>query len=232
VRRSPIVLLTVADELDGQGLLAECGGPAYLTSLINQVPSSLNAAHYARIVKGESDRRKMIAAANRIAPAAYDSTLEPRAAFAAAETAWQETRGKVDSGRKLLDMQTMMSQAWERMDAISRLGRPPGIISNLLDLDRILHGFKKGQYYIVAGRPGDGKSAFLLTLARNFMKIERKSVLFFSIEMQESSEDGDMISGGEISARLLGMEANLDTTAISDDMAMFEPAKLNAFDAV
>lgn len=110
----------------------------------------------------------------------------------------------------------MMSAAWDRYAAIVALGRPPGIITNLLDLDRILHGCKYGRYYMIAGRPGDGKSALLLTLARNFCKHEKKSVLYFSIEMQESTDDGDMISGGELSERLLAMESGIDSTAISD----------------
>ena len=66
-QRIPIDLLTVSEELDRVGQLEEIGGPAYLTSLVNQVPSSLNAESYGRIVEGHSIRRKMITAANQIA---------------------------------------------------------------------------------------------------------------------------------------------------------------------
>ena len=71
-QRIPIDLLTVSDELDRRGQLGEVGGPAYLTSLVNQVPSSLNAESYGRIVEGYSIRRKMINAANQIASVAYN----------------------------------------------------------------------------------------------------------------------------------------------------------------
>src|SRR5574339_170548 len=71
-QRIPIDLLTVTDELDRRGQLSEIGGPAYLTSLVNQVPSSLNAESYGRIVEGYSVRRKMINAANQIASIAYN----------------------------------------------------------------------------------------------------------------------------------------------------------------
>ena len=70
--RIPVDLLTVADELERRNQLNEVGGPAYLTSLVNQVPSSLNAESYGRIVEGYSVRRKMINAANQIASIAYN----------------------------------------------------------------------------------------------------------------------------------------------------------------
>src|SRR5512147_2079162 len=71
-QRIPIDLLTVSDELGRRNQLNEIGGPAYLTSLVNQVPSSLNAESYGRIVEGHSVRRKMINAANQIASIAYN----------------------------------------------------------------------------------------------------------------------------------------------------------------
>src|SRR6266498_5903001 len=59
-QRIPVDLLTVSDELERRGQLSEIGGPAYLTSLVNQVPSSLNAESYGHIVEGYAVRRKMI----------------------------------------------------------------------------------------------------------------------------------------------------------------------------
>ena len=71
-QRIPVDLLTLSEELDRSNLLADVGGSAYITSLINQVPSSLNAESYGRIVEGHSIRRKMITAANKIASIAYN----------------------------------------------------------------------------------------------------------------------------------------------------------------
>ena len=215
-RKTPIDMLTVADELEAQGKLAEFGGPSQLTALVNQVPTSLNAVSYARIVKGHAGRRKMIRAAGEIAKLAYDTSREAATAFSEAEREWQGVRREADTGGRLLGMRDLLDNAYDRLEAISKLGRPPGISSNLLDLDRILHGFKKGRYYLVAARPGEGKTALLLTLAKNFMKRENKSVLYVSIEMQENMDENDALSGGELSERLLGMEAHIDTMAISD----------------
>ncbi|MDP1780105.1 MAG: DnaB-like helicase N-terminal domain-containing protein, partial [Anaerolineales bacterium] len=65
-KRIPVDLLTLSEELEKAGQLAEIGGSAFLTSLINQVPTSLNAEAYGRIVEENSIRRKMITAANQI----------------------------------------------------------------------------------------------------------------------------------------------------------------------
>src|SRR5512140_3706129 len=77
-QRIPVDLLTVGEELDRKGQLSEIGGPAYLTTLVNQVPTSLNAESYGHIVESHSIRRKMLTSANFIASLAYneDSTVD------------------------------------------------------------------------------------------------------------------------------------------------------------
>src|SRR5512146_458056 len=71
-QRTPIDILTVSEELDRRGQLAELGGRAFLTALVNQVPTTLNADSYGHIVESHSIRRKMIAAANSIASLSYN----------------------------------------------------------------------------------------------------------------------------------------------------------------
>jgi replicative DNA helicase len=71
-RRGPIDYLTVCEALEQQGQLGEVGGPAYIMSLINQTPSSLNAEAYAHLVEENSVRRRMLTAANELARLAYD----------------------------------------------------------------------------------------------------------------------------------------------------------------
>src|SRR4030065_1665156 len=70
-RRAPIDFLTVVEELDQLGQLNDVGGPAYITTLINNVPSSLHAEAYGRIIEQTAIRRKMLDAANQIAKLAY-----------------------------------------------------------------------------------------------------------------------------------------------------------------
>ena len=71
-RRARIDYLTVIEELQQRNQLAEMGGSAYLTALLNQTPSSLNAVEYGKIVEEYSIRRRMLSAANDIAKLAYN----------------------------------------------------------------------------------------------------------------------------------------------------------------
>ena len=75
-RRLPIDALTVSTELEDMSRLEEIGGPAFLTSLLNAVPTSLHAEAYGQIVRAAAIRRKLLAAANQIATLAYDQELE------------------------------------------------------------------------------------------------------------------------------------------------------------
>ncbi len=77
-RRVPIDFLTVSEELDQMGQLAEIGGSAYLTSLINNVPTSLHAESYGHIVEDTAIRRRMLNAANDIAKLAYQEDIGGR----------------------------------------------------------------------------------------------------------------------------------------------------------
>lgn len=74
MNKMAIDIMTVSDELDRVGKLQDVGGSSYLTSLISQVPSSLNISSYARIIEAHSVRRKMIEKANKIATLAYDES--------------------------------------------------------------------------------------------------------------------------------------------------------------
>jgi len=72
-RRVPVDILTVSEELDDMSRLDEIGGQAYLTALLNQVPTTLHAEAYGKMVEATAIRRKLLTAANSIATLAYDA---------------------------------------------------------------------------------------------------------------------------------------------------------------
>src|SRR5512132_1102294 len=118
-QRIPIDPLTVQDELERRGQLSEIGGPAYVTSLINQVPSSLNAESYGRIVEGYSIRRKMIQAANQIASVAYNERTSVDDVMDEAEKAVfnvSERRLKHD----LVSIKKVASDFYDRIDDLAK----------------------------------------------------------------------------------------------------------------
>jgi replicative DNA helicase len=203
-QRTPIDLLTLTEELDRKGQLAEIGGPAYLTALVNQVPSSLNAESYGRIVEGHAVRRKMINAANSIASLAYNesSTIDhvmdeaEKAVFNVSE---RRLKHDVEPIRQVMSVvYDQVGERYARDDEI--FGVPTGFI----DLDRVLGGLQASDLLIVAGRPGQGKSGFLLSVAKTASMIHKKHVAIFSLEM----------SNEQVAERLISQETGIDSQRI------------------
>ena len=200
-QRSPIDFLTVNEELDQQGQLSEIGGPAYLTALINNVPTSLHAEAYGRIIEENSIRRRMLSAANEIAKLAYredhsvDSVMDEaeKAVFGVSERRMT---------RDLQPIQQALSEYYDRIDQLS--GRDEdvyGVPTGFIDLDRLLMGLQPSDFIIIAGRPGMGKTAFMLSAAKNAAQTHKKHVAIFSLEM----------SNEQLVQRLIAQETGIDS---------------------
>jgi replicative DNA helicase len=200
-QRIPLDLLTLSEELDRVGQLTDIGGSAYLTSLINQVPSSLNAESYGRIVEGHAIRRKMIDAANKIASLAYNEENIVDTVMDEAEKAVfnvSERRLKHD----LQPISAVLSDYYDRIDDLAK--RPEevvGVPTGFIDLDRILTGLQPSDLLIIAGRPGQGKTGFLLSVAKNAAMTHKKKVAIFSLEM----------SNEQVVQRLIAQETGIDS---------------------
>jgi replicative DNA helicase len=182
-QRLPIDVLTVSEELESRSRLDECGGMAYLTSLIANVPTSLHAEAYGHLVEETAIRRRLLDAANQIARLAYQSESQIEDVVNDAE--------KVVFGvserrltHELQPIKEVLSEYYDRIDYLARhrdesLGVPTGFI----DLDRLLGGMQPSDLLIIAGRPGQGKSGFCLSVAKNASQLHKKHVAVFSLEM-------------------------------------------------
>jgi replicative DNA helicase len=161
-RNVPIDILTTVDELIKSNRLDEVGGSAYLTSLLNQVPFSTNATHYANTVKGNSIRRKLIIAANSIANLAYDQKETIETVMGGSEKAvFDITDGILKVGD--IKAKDAASELYDDVWQMKNDGCAPGILTGHIDFDRIMGGLRNGTSGIIAGRPGQGKTALLLT---------------------------------------------------------------------
>jgi replicative DNA helicase len=200
-QRIPVDLLTLGEELDRKGQLSEIGGPAYLTTLVNQVPTSLNAESYGHIVESHSIRRKMIAAANSIASMAYDEDTTVNNVMDEAEKAVfgvSERRLHHD----LQPLSNVLSDYYDRIDELAKRGEDIyGVPTGFIDLDKMLSGLQPSDLLIIAGRPGQGKTGFLLSVARNAALTHKKHVAIFSLEM----------SNEQVAQRLIAQETGIDS---------------------
>ncbi len=200
-RRVPVDFLTVSEELEKANQLAEIGGPAYLTALINQVPTSLHAEAYGRMVEEAALRRRLLTAANQVATLAYKEGESIENVMEEAEKSIfgvSERRLKKD----LQPISTVLSEYYDRIDELAR--RPEeifGVPTGFIDLDRMLTGMQASDLLIIAGRPGQGKSGFLLSVAKNAALLHKKHVAIFSLEM----------SNEQVVQRLLAQETGIDS---------------------
>lgn len=200
-RRIPIDYLTVSEELNQMGQLAEAGGPAYLTALINNVPTSLHAEAYGRIVEENAIRRKMLVAANDIAKLAYQESVGVEDVMDGAEKAVFGVSERRLT-RDLQPIQQVLSEYYDRIDQLASRGEDIfGVPTGFIDLDRLLMGLQPSDFIIIAGRPGTGKTAFMLSAAKNAAQTHRKHVAIFSLEM----------SNEQLVQRLIAQETGIDS---------------------
>jgi replicative DNA helicase len=200
-RASPIDLVTATEALKHRGLLEKAGGAAYLASLTNQVPSVENAVHYARIVRERAILRKLIWVSTEIASEGYSSDAEvedylDRAEKAIFEVTARKIRPTFARMKDILrDTFTKIEQLYENKDLVT------GVPTGYHDLDQLTAGLQPSDLIIVAGRPGMGKTSFVLNIAQ-YAAIEiRKPVAFFSLEMSKE----------QLVMRLLCSEARIDS---------------------
>jgi replicative DNA helicase len=219
-RRMPLDFLTVTEELDQMGQLAEVGGPAYLTALINNVPTSLHAEAYGHIVEQTAVRRRMLTAANTIAKLAYQEETGLEAVMDEAEKAIFGVSERRMT-RDLQPIQEVLSEYYDRIDLLAQRGEDTfGVPTGFTDLDHLLGGLQPSDFLIIAGRPGTGKTAFMLSIAKNAAQTHKKHIAIFSMEM----------SNEQLVQRLISQETGIDTHHLrtgkltEDEWALFAHA--------
>ncbi len=178
-------LITLSDHLKSQGDLDQVGGVAYLTRLVDLVPSSANVEYYANIVKEKSIQRKLIKNATEIISSSYEHSVDVDELVDSAErlifeiaTARQKQRS-VHIKEIIKSTIQVIDQLYQRKEYIT------GIATGFLEFDRMTSGLQKSDLVIIAGRPSMGKSAFAASMAE-YAAIQKKiPVAFFSLEMSK-----------------------------------------------
>ena len=179
----PVDLLSVTAQLRKTKDLEAVGGSYYLATLTNKVVSSANIEYYARIVSEKFIQRELISVSTGIIHEAYDESTDVLKLLDDAETnlfniAEQNFR------REHVDMSTLVHEFLNELQVAKKnKGELRGVPSGFTHLDRITSGWQKDNLIILAARPGMGKTAFVLSMARNMAVEQRKPVAFFSLEM-------------------------------------------------
>lgn len=195
-KNQPIDLITVSSRLADTGNLESIGGLEGLADLASRVVSAVNIDRYAALVEAKYLKRKQIELANKILEAAYEPATSP-------EEIWQlieDGSTELITGRKkgLRHISEILPEIWADLGS----GKEPGIALGLNYLDQCLGGgLIPGELYVIAGRPGMGKTTVGQFVARAIAKY-KIPVAFFSAEMPDK----------QIVLRMLATEANVNHT--------------------
>jgi len=195
-----IDLLALTEDLERAGLLEEVGGTAYVASLLDGVPHSLNVEYYAQIIKEKALLRRLILSSAKIINASYEQKEEAdelldEAQAAIVEVAEQRIKpGFVSVSSLTSPTLGFIRRLQERKEAVT------GIPSGYLSLDQLTSGFHPQELVIIAARPSMGKTALALNISQHVGLKSEHSVGFFSMEMAKEA----------IVIRLLCAEAKLD----------------------
>jgi replicative DNA helicase len=200
-RSEPADLITLSNLLKKQGQLEAVGGASYLAELVDTVPMAVNATHYAKIVQEKAVLRRLIERAAAITTRCFEDKREVDDVLDFAERAvFEISDNKVKpSFYALKDILPHTYQAVE--DAFENKALVTGVATGFQDLDQKTSGFQGGDLIIIAGRPGMGKTALALNIARNSSENCGEPVAIFSLEMSKE----------QLSLRMLSSEAGVDS---------------------
>lgn len=203
-RRSPIDVLTLADQLKNNSALDLVGGAAYLTELTNFVPTATHVEQYAEIVAQKALRRRLIRASQEIVNLGYDESKALRELVEEAETQLFKVSQK-HVKQSVISIETILAESFDRLDDLHKdKNKIRGVSTGFRDLDEILAGLQRSDLFILAARPSMGKTALSLGLAHNIATLSKEPVLIFSLEMSKE----------QLVDRLLSTESGVDAWAL------------------
>lgn len=203
-RREPTDLVTLTAELGKLQKLDLVGGLAYLSQLVDRIPTSAHVMAYAKIIKEKSVLRRLIRISTDIVGSAYQTTEEVPVLLDRAEREIFDIRDRKErqgfySLRDIVkDNFKVLEELYEKKQSIT------GTSTHYADLDHMTSGFQAGDLIIIAGRPSMGKTSFAMNIAENVSIDGGKPVAVFSLEMSKE----------QLAQRLLCSQARVDSSNV------------------
>lgn len=183
VHQKPVDILTVTEQLRKRGELEEVGGPFYITQLSGKVASSAHIEYHARIIAQKYLARELITFTSGIQSKAFDETLD-------VDDLMQEAEGKLfeisqqNMKKDYTQINPVINEAYELLQkAAARTDGLSGLESGFTKLDKMTSGWQNSDLIIIAARPAMGKTAFVLSMAKNIAVDFKHPVAVFSLEM-------------------------------------------------
>lgn len=206
LRREPVDLVTLSEDLRNRGILEEVGGILYLTSLSSSVPVAANVKHYAEIVEKKATLRNLIKASEEIIGLGHSTEIDIDEVIEQAEKSIFDLSQNRHS-EALTPIDKLLSSTFDQIEKLyENKGGIRGLSTGFTDVDRKLNGLNKTDLILVAARPAMGKSAFAMNLAQNIAVRAGGSVAIFSLEMSKE----------QLMLRMIAAESMVDLTKIQN----------------
>ncbi|MDQ3410639.1 MAG: replicative DNA helicase [Chloroflexota bacterium] len=200
-RREPTDFVTLSDELGRREQLDQVGGIAYLSALLNAVPTAVHVEYYGRIVERGATLRRLIDAGSAIVGIGFRDGIETEEALDAAERVIFEVSQKRQT-KDFVSIAEVLNRFFDQIDYMQQhRGDVVGVPTGFADLDQLTGGLQKSDLVILAARPSMGKTSMALGIAYGAAIQHQKTVGVFSLEM----------SAEQLVQRLLAMETGVDS---------------------
>ncbi|OSY89147.1 DNA helicase [Tenacibaculum holothuriorum] len=189
----PIDLLSVSNQLKKNGTLEIAGGDFYLINLTQKVASSAHIEFHSRVILQKFIQRKLITISSEIIENAYDETVDVFDLLDDAEgKLFEVTQGNLKKGAERAD--SLVQQSINKIQEISTKEGMSGLETGFTKLDALTSGWQPSDLIIIAARPGMGKTAFVISMAKNMAIDFGHPVAVFSLEMSSVQLITRMIS--------------------------------------
>jgi replicative DNA helicase len=194
-KTSPVDILTVTAQLRQFGELEMIGGAYYITELTNRVASAANIEYHSRIIIQKFIQRELIRISTEVINSAYEDTSDVLDLLDKAEKNLFDI-AQNNLRRDSRKMDDIMHETLKEIEALKdKKDGLTGVASGFTDLDRMTSGWQKSDLVIIAARPAMGKTAFVLSCARNAAVDFNRPVVVFSLEMSSIQLVNRLISG-------------------------------------
>ena len=189
----PIDLLSVSNQLKKDGKLDLAGGDFFLIGLTQKVASSAHIEFHARIILEKYIQRRLITISSEIIESAYNETIDVFDLLDDAEgKLFEVTQGNLKKGAERAD--SLVQQSITKIQEISGKEGMSGLATGFTKLDALTSGWQPSDLIIIAARPGMGKTAFVISMAKNMAIDFGHAVAVFSLEMSSVQLITRMIS--------------------------------------
>ena len=194
-------VITVAESLNESGVLEHAGGLPYLIDIVNNTPSSANVKAYAHIVADRAMERRIVEAGQRIAEVGDDESIavDDKLEMLHSEISGLERKDSAE----IIPFDSLLKSRIQVIDGKFRGTVQRGVMTGFAALDERYQGIGQTALWVLAARPGQGKTALAMNVAKN-VAASGKDVIVFSLEMGKE----------ELTDRLLSAESSIDSRLI------------------